>query len=55
MENDYKRSSEILGEAIWRARSEARDVLNRYSMVRLYNINTAIVDKVYEVIKLPKN
>jgi len=50
MENDYKRLSEILGEAIGRARSEARDILDRYSMVRLYNINKAIVDKVDEVL-----
>jgi hypothetical protein len=50
MENDYKRLSEILGEAIGRARSEARDVLDRYSIVRLHNINKAIVDKVDEVL-----
>jgi len=50
MENDYKRLSEILGKAIGRAQSEARDVLDRYSMVRLYNINKAIVDKVDEVL-----
>jgi DNA polymerase/3'-5' exonuclease PolX len=50
MENDYKRLYEILGEAIGRARSEARDVLDRYSIVRLHNINNAIVDKVDEVL-----
>ena len=53
MENDYKRLSElseILGEAIGRARSEARDVLDRYSIVRLHNINNAIVGKVDEVL-----
>jgi len=50
MENDYKRLSEILGKAIGRAQSEARDVLDRYSMVRLHNINEAIVDKVDEVL-----
>jgi hypothetical protein len=53
MENDYKRLSElseILGEAIGRARSEARDVLDRYSIVRLHNINKAIVNKVDEVL-----
>ena len=53
MENDYKRLSElseILGEAIGRARSEARDVLDRYSIVRLHNINKAIVGKVDEVL-----
>jgi hypothetical protein len=50
MENDYKRLSEILGKAIGRAQSEARDVLDRYSIVRLHNINEAIVDKVDEVL-----
>ena len=50
MENDYKRLSEILGEAIGRARSEAGDVLDRYNIVRLHNINNAIVDKVDEVL-----
>ena len=58
MENDYKRLSElseILGEAIGRARSEARDVLDRYSIVRLHNINKAIVNKVDEIlIKSPE-
>ena len=50
MENDYKTLSKILGEAIGRARSEAIDVSDRYSILRLSNINEAIVDKVDEAL-----
>ena len=50
MENDYKRLSKILGEAIGRVRSEAIDDFEHYEMLRLYNINKAIVDKVDEAL-----
>ena len=50
MENDYKRLSEILGEAIGRARSGAIEDLKLYDIRRLNDINEAIVDKVDEIL-----
>jgi hypothetical protein len=55
MENDYERLSEILREAIEVTRSEAIYISNQYSILRLINIDEAIVDKVDEaLIKSPE-
>ena len=50
MEDDYERLSEILREAIEGARSEAIYISNQYSILRLSNIDEAIVDKVDEAL-----